>query len=155
MLFLFKSRFKWIQFCFIPCIYIVIYTTTWLLCPLPLVVDRVLLKDRHHRIIRYRMRALSRDRGPIWQTFAHINPPFRIFFKNYHLLLHKMSWGELILPLYIRHFVATIFWLTRDRSPYSMSIISMIDAHTDDVKSTPGDHVSRLIFYFYSPEILQ
>ena len=36
-----------------------------------------------------------------------------------------------------------------------MSIISMIDAHTDDVKSTPGDHVSRLIFYFYSPEILQ
>ena len=32
------------------------------------------------------------------KTFALINPPFWIFFKNYRLLLHKMSWGELILP---------------------------------------------------------
>ena len=33
------------------------------------------------------------------KTFPPINPPFLIFFKNYRLLLHKMSWGELILPL--------------------------------------------------------
>ena len=33
------------------------------------------------------------------EKFTLINPPFWIFFKNYCLLLHKMSWGELILPL--------------------------------------------------------
>ena len=44
-----------------------------------------------HRIIRYRMRALSRDRSNLTKKFALINPPFWIFFKNYRLLLHKMS----------------------------------------------------------------
>ena len=32
------------------------------------------------------------------EKFALINPPFWIFFKNYRLLLHKMSWVALINP---------------------------------------------------------
>ena len=77
--------------------YHALYAITWLLCAFSLVVDRDLLVDTHadgvkstsdhvsgffvlytlwrhlwsitvnNRIIRYTMRALSRDRGPIWQ----------------------------------------------------------------------------------------
>ena len=38
--------------------------------------------------------ALSRDRVQFDKNVALINPPFRIFFKNYRLFLHKMSWGR-------------------------------------------------------------
>ena len=52
-----------------------------------------------HRIIRYRMRAVTWQGSNLTKKIDLINPPFWIFFKNCRLLLHKMSWGELILPL--------------------------------------------------------
>ena len=66
-------------------------------------VDCLVPMRINHRISRYRMRALSRDRGPIWQKMC----PYKSTILDF---LQKLPFA-----FANRHFVSTIFWLTRAR----------------------------------------
>ena len=71
----------------------------------------------YHRIIRYRMRALSR-KSAILDFLQKL--PFS-FAQN---VLGRANFSVINPP-----FCGDIFLLTRDRSPHSMSIISMYYSH--------------------------
>ena len=85
------------------------------------------LTGLNHRIIRYRMRALSRDRGSnLTKQFALINPPFcgENFLTDRILCLFLMGWILSYFTSYRR-----ISQVSRLTSAYAFSLVSSVFWH--------------------------